>query len=73
MANTAGGGQAVGEFFAVLGDGWRLTADQRSRRAPAVQATLGAGWLPQALAAFTGANTAGARSPYAQPVRGAGR
>jgi hypothetical protein len=64
-AGTAGGGPAVGEFFAVLGDGWRLTADQRARLAPAVQAALEAGWLPQALAAFTGANTAGVRNPYA--------
>ncbi len=64
-ADTAGGGQAVGEFFAVLDDGWRLTADQRARLAPAVQAALDAGWMPHALAAFTGANTAGVRNPYA--------
>jgi helix-turn-helix protein len=64
-AGTAGGGQAVGEFFAVLDDGWRLTAEQRARLAPAVQAALDAGWLPQALAAFTGANTIGVRNPYA--------
>jgi Helix-turn-helix domain len=64
-AGTAGGGQAAGEFFAVLDDGWKLTADQRARLAPAVQAALEAGWLPQALAAFTGANTVGVRSPYA--------
>ena len=62
---TAGGGQAVAEFFAVLEDGWRLTAAQRARLAPAVQAALDAGWLPQALATFTGANTVGVRSPYA--------
>jgi hypothetical protein len=62
---AAGGGGPAGEFFAVLGDGWRLTADQRARLAPAVQAALEAGWLPQALAAFTGANAAGVRSPYA--------
>jgi hypothetical protein len=42
-----------------------LTADQRARLAPAVQAALDAGWLPQALATFTGANTVGVRSPYA--------
>ncbi len=64
-AGTAGGGEAVGEFFAVLDDGWRLTAGQRARLAPAVQAALDAGWLPHALAAFTGANTAGVRNPYA--------
>ncbi len=62
---VAGGGRAVGEFFAVLGDGWRLTAAQRARLAPAVQAALDAGWLPQALAAFTGANTTGVRILYA--------
>jgi hypothetical protein len=61
----AGGGHAVGEFFADLGDGWRLTADQRARLAPAVQAALEAGWSPQVLAAFTGANTVGVRNPYA--------
>jgi hypothetical protein len=64
-ADTAGGGQAVGEFFAVLGDGWRLTADQRARLVPAVQSALDAGWSPHALAVFTGANTAGVRNPYA--------
>ena len=30
-----------------------------------MQAALDAGWLPQALAAFTGANTTGVRNPYA--------
>ena len=64
-AGTAGGGQAVDEFFAVLDDGWRLTAEPRARLAPAVQAALDAGWLPQALAAFTGGNTIGVRNPYA--------
>jgi hypothetical protein len=39
-AGTASGDLAVGEFFAVLDDGWRLTADQRARLAPAVQAAL---------------------------------
>ena len=65
MVGTAGGGQAVGELFAVLDDGWRLTADQRARLAPAVQTALDAGWLPPTLAAFTGANTVGVRNPYA--------
>jgi hypothetical protein len=64
-AGTAGGGQAVDEFFAVLDDGWRLTADQRARLAPAAQAALHAGWSSQALATFTGANTASVRNPYA--------
>jgi hypothetical protein len=63
--DTADADQAVGEFFAVLGDGWSLTADQRARLAPAVQDALAAGWLPQALAAFTGTNTVGVRNPYA--------
>jgi len=60
-----GGRQQAGEFFAVLGDGWRLTAAQRARLAPAVQAALEAGWSPQALAAFTGGNIVGVRNPYA--------
>ncbi len=60
-----GGGGLVGEFFAELGDGWRLTAAQRVRLAPAVTAAIRAGWTPQTLAAFTGANTDGIRSPYA--------
>jgi hypothetical protein len=38
-----------------------------------VQAALEAGWLPQALAAFTGANTAGVRNPLARRVFGRGR
>jgi len=54
-----------GEFFAALGPGWRLTAAQRTRLTPAVRAVLDAGWTPQALAAFTGANTSGVRSAYA--------
>ncbi len=66
---VAGGGRAVGEFFAVLGDGWRLTAAQRARLAPAVQAALDAGWLPQALAALHGCE----HHRRAHPVRGAGR
>ena len=56
-ATTAGGGGPVGEFFAALGDDWRLTATQQARLAPAVRAALGAGWILHALAAFTGANT----------------
>jgi len=60
----AGGGPA-GEFFAALGGGWRLTAIQRSRLAPAVQAALAAGWTPADLAGVTGANTDGVRSPPA--------
>jgi hypothetical protein len=62
---AADGGGPVGEFFAVLGDGWKLTAAQRARLAPAVSAALGMGWTPGALAAFTGANTAGVHNPYA--------
>lgn len=62
---AAGGGGPSGEFFAALGEGWRLTAAQRIRLTPAVTAALGAGWTPRALAAFTGANTDGVRSLYA--------
>jgi hypothetical protein len=62
---TTGGGQTVDEFFAALDDGWRLTEAQRARLAPAVQSALDAGWSPQALAAFTGANTLGVRNAYA--------
>jgi len=56
-ATTASGGGPVGEFLAAPGDDWRLTATQQARLAPAVRAALGAGWIPHALAAFTGANT----------------
>jgi hypothetical protein len=62
---SGGGGGPVGKFFAALGPDWRLTATQRVRLAPAVTAALNAGWTPQALAAFTGANTSGVRNPYA--------
>ena len=61
---AAGGGPA-GEFFAALGSGWRLSAAQRVKLAPAVTAALEQGWARSALAAFTGANTSGVRSPYA--------
>jgi hypothetical protein len=65
-AGAVGGGSGpAGEFFAALGPGWRLTAAQRARLAPAVTAALNAGWAPQALAAFAGANTSGVRNPYA--------
>jgi hypothetical protein len=63
-AATSGGGPA-GEFFTALGADWRLTGRQRARLTPAVAAALDAGWTPRALAAFTGANTGGVRSPYA--------
>jgi hypothetical protein len=64
-AAGAAGGRLIGEFFAALGPGWRLTSTQRARLAPAVQAAFQAGWVPQALAAFAGGNTTGVRSPYA--------
>ena len=64
-ADAAGGGLPVSEFFAALGADWRLTAAQRARLAPAVTTALLAGWTPQTLAAFTGANTSGLRNPYA--------
>jgi len=65
VAGAAGGEGPAGEFFTVLGRDWRLTVAQRARLAPAVTAALDAGWTPQALAAFAGANTSGVRNPYA--------
>jgi hypothetical protein len=64
-AKAATGGGGAGEFFAALGDAWRLTDTQRARLTPAVNAALGMGWTPQALASATGANTTGVRNPYA--------
>jgi hypothetical protein len=58
-------GGPVGEFFTALGPGWRLTAAQQTRLAPAVTAALDAGWTPRTLAAIAGANTSGVRNPYA--------
>jgi len=49
----------------MLGAGWPLSAAQRARLAPLVAAAAAAGWDPEGLAAFAGANTAGVRSPYA--------
>jgi hypothetical protein len=63
-AEVTGGGPA-GEFFAALGADWQLTAAQRARLASAVTTALSAGWTPQTLAAFTGANTSGVRNPSA--------
>jgi hypothetical protein len=59
------GGGPIGEFFAALGPGWRLTAAQRARLAAAVTAALKSGWTPRTLAAVTGANISGVRNPYA--------
>jgi hypothetical protein len=59
------GGALAGEFFTGLGTGWNLTAAQQARLAPLVGAAIASGWTPAALAAFTGVNTAGVRSPYA--------
>ncbi len=59
------GGGGIGEYFAALGEAWRLTDDQRARLGPAVDAALRAGWTPASLAGFTGSNTEGVRSPYA--------
>jgi len=64
-AGVVAGGEPAEEFFAALGTGWRLTATQRLRLAPAVTAALGKGWTPGALAAFTGADTNRVHSPYA--------
>jgi hypothetical protein len=63
VAATTGAG--VVEFFAALGDAWRLTETQRARLTPAVQVALDIGWAPQALASVTGANTTGVRNPCA--------
>jgi len=57
-----GGGDQASEFFAALGDAWLLTAVQRARLIPAVEAALIAGWTPDE---FTGGNTSGIRNPYA--------
>jgi len=65
---AADGGGPVSEFFAVLGDGWKLTATQRARLSPAVSAALGTGWTPGALAAFTGANTAGVHNLWVPEI-----
>jgi hypothetical protein len=59
------GGGPVGEFFDGLGDAWPLTAAQRDKILPAVEAALDAGWAPRELAAVTGSNTGGLRNPYA--------
>ena len=42
-----------------------LTGEQRARLSPAAETALSSGWTPAALAAFTGANTEGVRSPFA--------
>ena len=64
LASGAVGGGPAGEFFAALGDGWRLTPTQRLKLVPAVTAALERGWAPRVLAAFAGANTNGVRNPY---------
>lgn len=64
-AGSAADGGRDGEFYAALGPDWWLTAAQQARLIPAVRAALDAGWTPQALAAFTGANTSGVRSAWA--------
>ena len=64
-AGPDGGGGQLSEFFAALGDRWPLTTGQQTKLGPAVTAALDAGWTAPALAAFTGANTDGVRSPYA--------
>jgi hypothetical protein len=64
-APPAASGGPAGEYFAALGDRWQLAGRQRARLIPAVMAALAAGWTPHGLAAFTGANTAGVRNPYA--------
>jgi helix-turn-helix protein len=59
------GGRPADEFFAALPDAWKLTGEQQARLSPAVETALSSGWTPAALAAFTGANTEGVRSPFA--------
>lgn len=59
------GGGASAEFFAALGEEWKLTAMQEARLGPAVTAAIDSGWTPRELAAWTGANTTNIRSPYA--------
>ena len=58
------GGGGVGEFFAALGNAWRLTEAQRARLAPAVQAAL-TRMDAAGVASATGTNTTGVRNPYA--------
>ena len=65
FAAEAADGGPVSEFFAALGDAWRLTAAQRARLAPAALTALSTGWKPAALAEFTCSNTDGVRNPYA--------
>ena len=65
---AARGGSAA-EYFAALGDRWQLTGRQRARLIPAVTAALDAGWMPHALAAFTGAE----HHRGTEPLRGARR
>jgi hypothetical protein len=59
------GGRRISEFFAALGDAWRLARAERARLTPAVKAALDMCWTSQALASLTGTNTAGVRHPYA--------
>lgn len=65
LAVAAATGGGAGEFFAALGDAWRLTWAQRARLIPAVQAALDAGWSPRRLADVVGSNPDGVRNPYA--------
>lgn len=65
---AAGPAAEVGEFFerlSGLNPRWQLTASQRRRLSPAVATALAAGRTPRALAEAAGANTDGARNPYA--------
>jgi hypothetical protein len=56
---------AARRYFDALGPQWPLTAAQRDRLTPAVEAAVADGWTPDRLAAFTGANSTGVRNPYA--------
>jgi hypothetical protein len=59
LSDRAAEGGPIGEFFAVLGNAWLLTAEQRARLAPAVRAALETGWTSAALVAFAGAKPLG--------------
>jgi hypothetical protein len=65
MVGAACGGTSAEEYFAALGDGWRLSEAQRVKLTRAAETALSTGWTPTVLAAFTGANASGVRSPYA--------
>lgn len=64
-AVTGQGAGSIAEFFAALADAWILTPAQKARLVPALEVALSSGWSSAELAAFTGANVAGVRNPFA--------